>query len=197
MRTFLVILILLVFPVLMFGQEKKLSRKEKKELKEKISEANLEGFYNLIESKKFIIEIEQVVSNVGDTYNVEKTTNFCAFDSLNSSIQLSFKRNGGASLQEAKRNDNLGSINYGDKEGINITGKIDRFELSPRKAGKPVRLTGSINNRNGGNSQFSLSVSSSGKTNVTITDKKGVRTTFLGELKSLEVTSVFWRRLTN
>lgn len=194
MKVIYLLLLLVLFPLTSICQDKELTRKEKKALKAKETEAKLHTIYILIDGRQFIIEIETVISESGDTYRVEAANNFFAIDSLNSNLQLSYMASHGSNEKAAGRSDNLGGINYGDKTGITINGTIDKYEIAEIKSGKPIRLTGSINNRTGGNSQFSMAVSSSGKANVTITDKFGKRTNFEGKIYSFEETSVFWRR---
>ena len=197
MKAIYLLLILLLFPLISVSQNEKLTRKEKKAIKAQENEAKLYAQYILIDSREFIIEIVQVISPRGDIYTVDPAINFFAIDSINSSLQLSYMASHGASEKEAARSDNLGGISWGDKTGITLYGLIDKYELSEVRIGKPVNLVGSINNKNGGNTQFSMSVSSSGKATVSITDKYGNRTTFQGKIYTFENTSVFFRRSSN
>jgi len=164
-----------LFPVLVHSQEVKESKSEKKERKQKESDEQLQALYKVIESKQFVVEASQVYGNAGDVFNVMPSVNFFAIDSSYSTIQLSF----------------VGIVGWNGVGGVTVDGRIDRFDLNDFVSGKPLALNGSINQRIGGNTQFTMYVYSSGMANVTVTGNWGSSITFQGRLFTLADSKVY------
>ena len=163
---------ILLLPISLYGQDKELSKKEKK-AREK--EAELQALYKIVESRQFVVEANQVFGNRGDVYNVMPSVNYFAVDSNYSTMQLSF----------------IGLIGWNGIGGITSDGTLDKFDLQEFDSGKPVTLYGSINSRSGGNVQFTMYVYSSGTANVTATGNWGNDITFQGRLFTLAESKVF------
>ncbi len=175
MKLSYIILLVLFLPITLIGQSEKLTKKEKKEIKAKESEEKLKELYKVVESRRFVIEADQVYGDNGSTFSVVPTVNFFGVDSLNSTIQLSF----------------AGIIGWNGIGGVTVDGYLDKFDLKEFKAGKPITLVGSINGRVGGNSQFTMYVYSSGMASVTVTGNWGDSITFQGRLFTLADSKVY------
>ncbi len=174
-RKFILLSLIFFFPILIYSQDVKESKSEKKEQKQKESDKQLQAFYKLIESRQFIIEATQVYGDQGDVYNVMPSVNFFAVDSVYSTIQLSF----------------VGIVGWNGIGGVTLDGRIDRFDLNEFTSAKPLSLNGSINLRSGGNSQFTMYVYSSGMATVTLTGNWGSSITFQGRLFTLADSKVY------
>lgn len=74
--------------MLFYAQDAKLSKSEKKELKQEENNEELQVLYKLLESRHFVVEAEQVYDNVGGIFNVMPSINFFAVESSYSIIQL-------------------------------------------------------------------------------------------------------------
>ncbi len=175
MKISYLILIVFLFPLTMNGQTEKLTKKEKKALKAKESEEKLMVLYKAVESQQFVVETDQVFGDDGSVFNVSPMMNFFTIDSTQSTIQLSF----------------TGLIGWNNVGGVTVDGVVDKFDLHEFKAGKPITLIGSINQRSGGNTQFTMYVYSSGMANVTISGNWGSSITFQGRLFTLAESKVY------
>ena len=175
MKLSCILLLIFLLPLSMSGQNEKLTKKEKKELKAKESEEKLRALYKIIESQQFVVEAEQVYGDNGSTFNVLPNVNFFGVDSVHSTIQLSF----------------IGIIGWNGVGGVTVDGNIDKYDLKEFKVGKPITLIGSINGRIGGNSQFTMYVYTSGMANVTVTGNWGDSITFQGRLFTLADSKVY------
>ena len=175
MKKCLLVSLIFLLPIIGFSQEVKDSKSDKKALKQKESEEQLEELYNLVESRKFIVEATQVYGDQGDVYDVMPSVNFFAVDSVFSTIQLSF----------------FGIVGWNGIGGVTVDGKIDRFDLEEFASGQPISLNGSINLRSGGNAQFMMYVYSSGMANVTVTGNWGSNITFQGRLFTLAASKFY------
>lgn len=182
MKTIYFFISLLILPFSLNGQVKELSKKEKK-AKEK--EVELDKIYNLIDSRMFIVEVEQIIFDDGKMQSLNPTSNFFMFDKMNTRIQITYNIPISADVVQTK-----GTTYYGDKNGISMEAVIDKYELKERKVGKPIILSGSIDSFRG-HSLFSVSVNSSGMASVTLRDKNGNQTVFRGMISSISESKVY------
>lgn len=176
--------ILLFFPYSLKGQDRELTKSQKKEIKEKEKEEELARIYKLIESRMFIVEVDQIILDDGGIANVNSTTNYFSIDSTKTMIQISYN------FPLGQVNGPRGTTYYGDKNGISLEAFIDMYDLKERKPGKPIILSGSFNSFRG-HSTFSLSVNSSGITNVTVRDQSGNQSVFQGKISNFKESKVF------
>ena len=70
------------------NSEKKLSRKERKELKNKEEEQTKKHISKLVESLHFVFEANEIIDRTGKAYNADATINFVALDSNKMVFQL-------------------------------------------------------------------------------------------------------------
>jgi len=179
--------LMLFFSYSLKSQDKELTKSEKKEIKEKEKEEELSRIYKLIESRMFIVEVDQIILDDGGIVNVNSTTNYFSIDNTKTMIQISYN------FPIGQVNNPRGTTYYGDKNGISLEGNIDKYDLKERKPGKPVILSGSFNSFRG-HSTFSLSVNSSDITNVTVRDQSGNQSVFQGKITNFKESKVFINR---
>ena len=175
MRVLLLGFLLLFSSTIALSQDKNESRKEKKEKKAKENQEKIEKLYALVSSRKFIVEATNVYGNSGDNYTVNPSTNYFLVDSSRTTIQLSFD----------------GLIGWNGVGGVTSDGKIDKFELSELKSGKPIMVNGMIIARAGGNIQFVMYVNSEGMTNIELSGNWANTINFQGRLLTLAESKVF------
>lgn len=166
------VLISISISIGMNGQDQELSKKEQKR---KDNDEKMKVLYEILESRKFIVEASLINGKSGEVFTVQPTTNFFFLDSLNSTLQLSMD----------------GLIGWNGIGGVTMDGKVDRYDLKELKSGKPITLVGSIMERIGGNSQFTIYVYSSGMANVEVSGNWGNRITFQGRLFKLADSKVY------
>ena len=185
----LVIIVLLFFilPIALLSQNKELTKSQKKEIQEKEKEEELAKIYKLIQSRMFIIEVDQIILDDGSIVNVNSTTNFFSVDSSKTNIQITYN------FPIGQVSNTRGTTYYGDKNGISMEANIDKYDLKDRKPGKPVILSGSMNSFRGP-ATFSISVNSSSIANVTVRNQNGGQTVFQGKIYSFEDSKVFINR---
>lgn len=175
MKQIFLVTIISLFSFSMMGQEKAMTHKEKKELKAKENQEKIEALYKLVETREFIVEATQVFGTSGETYTISPEINFFTVDSSSSTIQLSF----------------VGVSGWNGIGGVTIDGNIDRYDLKELKEGKPITLMGSIIERIGGNTQFTMYVYSSGLAQVEISGKRASRITIQGRISTLANSNVY------
>ena len=175
MKKQVIVSLLILFPVLFYAQDAKLSKSEKKEQKKVENDEQLKALYKIVESRQFVVEADQVYSSEGEIFNVMSSVNFFAVDSAFSTIQLSF----------------VGLVGWNGVGGVTVDGRIDRFDINEFVSDKPITLNGSIIPRSGGNAQFTMYVYSTGMANVTVTGNWGSSITFQGRLFTLADSKVF------
>lgn len=161
-----------------------LSKKQKK-MKER--EENLVKLDELIKSKQFVVEVDQIVLNGGNIVKVNSSNNFFLIDKEYTSIQYTYNNpiSGYSKVQ--------GVTYYGDKSGLLSEGILDVYEIKERKKGKPIIANGVIIPSIGGNTRFSISCNSSGIASVTLRNQKSEQIVLQGQIYSLEDTRVYNR----
>lgn len=210
---FLLIFLIGPFTSISFGQEtttrdypgestnpktiKKLTRREKKELKDKEKADQLKIFYDLIDTRKFVIEIDQLITDQGKIITLNSNINFFLIENDKSTIQI-------ASIAPAPdqkitslvpgEKETLGVTYFGDKNGVSSEGRITEYNLDTLNSKKPVLLHGRISRYNGGTRTFNLSCNSKGVASVTLRSQNSIRVTFQGKLYSLEGSQIYNRR---
>jgi len=178
------VFLILILPNSLKSQDKELTKSQKKEIKEKEKEDELARIYKLIESREFIVEVDQIILDDGGIANVNSTTNYFSVDSTKTTIQITYN------FPLGQVNNPAGTTYYGDKNGISLEANIDKYDIKERKQGKPITLSGSFNSFRG-HSTFSLSVNSSGIATVTIRNQNGNQTVFQGKINNFADTKVF------
>ena len=177
-----ILLISFFFALTLVGQDQSLSKKEQKK---KLKEENLQALLNIIKSKSFVIEIDQVVLDGGSIVTVNSNTNFFIIDDSKAFIQLG--------VVQAAQDDfyGFGSKPSGDSSGINGRGKVDKFELKELKSGKPIIVHGGIIPAAGGNIRFSFTCNSSGLASITFRKQNSNQTVIQGKLYSIEESNIY------
>ena len=125
MKKSLLVLILFSFALSFtsFGQEKKLSRKERRAI-EKAKQAQLDSIYAIeiqhaLDNKKWVLEANRLSNKKGQTVNVNSNLNFVAIEGDEAYVQLG-------------RETGMGSNGVG---GVTVRANITKYEVKKGKKG--------------------------------------------------------------
>ena len=155
------------------GSDQKLTKAEKKALREEKREANLKKILKVVEAKEFVVEAHTFIDRRGLSIPINPTLNFVAIEEDEGIIQLAFGNGPGLN--------GLG--------GITTDGKVLKYEITEKKKGiaLTVRLFGSAF----GATDILLDINASGNTSVKVITLNGGRFTFNGTITGIEQSSVF------
>jgi len=166
----------MAFPIL--AQEnsntKKLSRKEKKELRKKEKEAKIKRLSHTIESKRFVFEADQIMDRNAKTYPVISNINFVSIDSNIAVFQL-----GSASI-----------VGVNGLGGVTIEGKIVNFKLNKNEKNGYYYIVLKVSTKFGFY-DMQLDISPLGSTRVKITTSNHRKIGYSGVVKSFEDSNIY------
>ena len=154
---------------------KKLSRKEKKELKKQEQIAQNQAILELLESKKWVIEAHTVFDRYNQSYQINPTINFVGVRDEEGALQLGFD----------------GLIGWNGVGGVTIDGKITRYEIKQAKERANPSINIRFQGRGMSSATINVSVNSSGLATAKVNGDFGDRITFTGMIKSLEESTVY------
>ncbi|MDW7692594.1 DUF4251 domain-containing protein [Flammeovirgaceae bacterium SG7u.111] len=172
--TLFLVVTLLSSAALLAQENKKLSKKERKALREQKTIENKKLKMDIINSKKFVIEAHTVYGSRGMSYQMSPTTNFVMLNEDKSVIQLSF----------------MGIVGWNGVGGITLEGNTSRWEVIEGKPNQSItvrlRTSGST-----GSATMSLTIPAEGTVRAFISGDFGDKITFAGELVPLSESRVF------
>lgn len=156
-------------------EEKKLSRKEKKELKKQRQFEQKKAILDLLYNKKWVIEAHTVFDRYNQSYQINPTINFVGVKDEEAAIQLGFE----------------GLIGWNGVGGVTIDGKVTKYEVKEGKEKSSPVLNLRFQGRGIGSATISVTVNSSGQATARVSGDFGERITFSGMIKSLDDSSVY------
>ena len=172
----------LALSVSLFAQDisseawRKMSKKERKEYKLKTALLEQEKTMELLNSREWVLEANQVQDRYGKTYNIESTLNFVGVDNENSTVQLGSSSN----------------IGYNGVGGITLVGRVANYDLTENdKAGTGAFLKIQVSGASAGHISISMSISPNGSARATVTNARGGRLTYIGQIVSLADSRVY------
>lgn len=148
------------------SNDKKLTRKEKKEIQKKENNEKLKALYTLMEGRIWVIRANDVRSINGNSVNVSPDLNFVYATNTTGVVQMAFQELMG-----------MGNNNVG---GITIEGEITRYDLKQFRDNQQIECNVQINNVNGGFVVLNISIMSTGSTTVMVSTDDGANFTFSG-----------------
>ena len=156
--------------------QEKLSKKEQRRLEkaEKRKEA-IEDHLSMARDSSFIIEAHSIMGDNLQIYQVSPNTNF-------------IKIEGGEFVLQTANNFGFG---YNGLGGITITGDIDEYEVVEAKDNKPVYITARVSSIITGSSTLNIHIGSDGYATARLTDMRGNRITYNGQIYFLEESKAF------
>jgi len=154
----------------------KLSRQEKRELREKEAIQNATRMKEILESRAWVLEAHQLRDRYGNTAIVNSGINFVGVTGENATIQFG-------------SNHEIGENGVG---GLTLDGKINKYEIKEgKKASSGFYVDLSVMGAAMGHSSIYFQISPSGNTSATITTLDGSRLTYDGVLVPLNESKVF------
>jgi len=177
MKKIIFILFIAIIGLQVQAQEtktKKEIRAEKKAQNLKEREATRVVQEKWADDKSYVLEAVQVFGKQGDSYHLNPSTNFVYVNGDKAVIQLGFD----------------GIVGWNGVGGITVKGRITKYEVDKENPNKPIYIKMSIQGSTGFQ-DVTLWISSSGSGEAQITDIKGNRIRFTGDILSLEDSRVF------
>ena len=174
--------IVICFIILIYGfssslaqEQKKLSKKEKKELKARQLEEQKQAIIDLLESKSWVIEAHTVYDRYNQSYQLNPTINFVGVKNDEGALQLGFN----------------GLIGWNGVGGVTIDGKVTRYEVKDEKKDKTPTVVLRFQGRGIGSATINVAVNTSGQATARVSGDFGERISFSGLIKSLEESVVY------
>lgn len=174
--------IVICFIILIYGfssslaqEQKKLSKKEKKELKARQLEEQKQAIVDLLESKSWVIEAHTVYDRYNQSYQLNPTINFVGVKNDEGALQLGFN----------------GLIGWNGVGGVTIDGKVTRYEVKDEKKDKTPTVVLRFQGRGIGSATINVAVNTSGQATARVSGDFGERISFSGLIKSLEESVVY------
>lgn len=177
MKKTILILIIAIIGIQVQAQEtktKKELRAEKKEQEIKAQEGTRILQEKWVDDKTYVLEAMQVFNKEGMSFQMNSSTNFVYVNGDKAVIQLAFD----------------GIVGWNGVGGITIKGRITKYEVDKENPNKPIYIKMSIQGSTGFQ-DIALWVSSNGQGEAQVTDNKGNRIRFTGNIVSLEESSVY------
>lgn len=154
-------------------KKQKLTRQERKELKAQRQAEQIKLITATIESKKFVLEADQIKDRRGKLYPVNSNINFVAVDSNRAAFQLGSAH----------------TIGINGVGGVTIDGQISRFTIDKREKSGSYFITITIS-ATGGFYDVSLNVSSTGNASAQVMTLRGQRIEYSGKIVPLSLSRV-------
>jgi len=166
----------MLFSVQLLAQnnDKKLSRKERKELRKKEEEKTKLEISKLLESRKFVFEADQIIDREGKTYLVNSSINFISIDSNKAVFQLG----------------SAATIGVNGVGGVTIEGEITDFNLEKNEKNGYYYLVLKVTAKTGFY-EIQLDISPLGTTKARITTNNYKKINYSGNILSFEQSTIY------
>ena len=156
-------------------EEKKLSRKERKELKKQQQLEQKKVILELLYSKQWVIEAHTVYDRYNQSYQLNPSINFVGIKNEEGALQLGFD----------------GLIGWNGVGGVTIDGNVTKYEVKEGKEKSSPVLNLRFQGRGAGSATINVTVNSSGQATARVNGDFGDRITFAGVIRSLENSTVY------
>ena len=156
-------------------ENKKLSRKDRKELKKQQQIEQKKAILDLLYSETWVIEAHTVFDRYNQSYQLNPTINFVGIKGEEGALQLGFD----------------GLIGWNGVGGLTIDGKITKYEIKEGKENSSPTVNLRFQGRGVGSAIINITVNSSGQATARVNGDFGDRITFSGMIKSIEESSVY------
>jgi hypothetical protein len=156
-------------------EEKKLSKKERKELKNQQLAEQKQAILTLLNAKAWVIEAHTVYDRYSQSYQLNPTINFVGVNGDEGALQLGFN----------------GLIGWNGVGGVTVDGSVTKYEVKEGKDNSAPTVNLRFQGRAVGSATISVTVNTSGQATARVNGDFGERITFSGMLKSLEESNVY------
>ena len=159
-----------------FAQEnKKLSKKERKELKKQQQIEQKQALLDLLYSQNWVIEAHTVFDRYSQSYQLNPSINFVGIKGDEGALQLGFD----------------GLIGWNGVGGVTIDGKVTKYEVKEGKNNNSPTVSLRFQGRGVGSASINVTLNSSGQASARVSGDFGDRITFSGIIKSLDESTVY------
>lgn len=156
-------------------EEKKLSKKEKKEWKLQQLEVQRQAILDLLESRTWVIEAHTVYDRYNQSYQLNPSINFVGVKDDEGALQLGFN----------------GLIGWNGVGGVTIDGQVTQYEVKDGQKDNTPTVVLRFQGRGVGFATINVSVNTSGQATARVSGDFGERISFSGIIKSLEESLVY------
>ncbi|BDD06252.1 DUF4251 domain-containing protein [Aureibacter tunicatorum] len=156
------------------NEDKKLSKQERKELRKKEQQENLQKSSDIAESKHFILEAHTLVGRRGQSAPIQPNLNFFATDGENVTIQLAFPA--------------APWPGYNGLGGLTVDGRVSQYKITKGKKTVSIRIDAMSSI---GSYQIFINANYGSTSTMRITGNRGERFEFRGTLLPLEENNVY------
>jgi hypothetical protein len=185
MKTFLTIL-LIIFPVLIYGQEdqssldkteqKKLAKEKRNAEKKAEEEKQKELTALMIDYQRFVLEADYVSGKTGSRSPVNSTLNFMIVDSTKATLQLG----------------SPWGVGINGVGGVTVDGNVTKFEVNKKESKKGVNYNITLFIMSAvGTYDVQMWVSQSGRADATVRGNVSGQLTYSGQLVPLSQSRVY------
>lgn len=157
-----------------YGQEVKLTKEQKKELRKKELDASYISLDSLVNSRMFVLAADFLQGRSGERVTVNSTLNF-------------IKVTGETGILQVGSNSGMG---YNGLGGVTAEGSIGNWQLDKNDKNRTISLRFGLSSPIG-HYDVLVTVSASNNTSATITGMSSGRLTWTGHLESLRTARVF------
>ncbi len=168
-------LILITINASVAQENKKQSRKEKKELRKLQQAEQKKVIVELLTSKTWVIEAHTVFDRYNQSYQLNPTINFVGINGDEGALQLGFD----------------GLIGWNGVGGVTIDGSVTKYEIKEGKENSSPTVSLRFQGRGVGSASIHITVNSSGQASARVSGDFGERITFSGMLRSIEESVVY------
>ena len=155
---------------------KSMSKKERKEYKEKVAIEQKKLIVLLLNSRSWVLEATSLQVRSGDTFQLQPSINFVGLSQEKAVVQL------GSSFI-------LGDNGVG---GITLEGKPSKYIVNEgKKPTSPVTLNMIVSGNSIGTADIYMTINASGVATANVTSMQGDRLKYRGNFKSLAESRVF------
>lgn len=168
-------LILITINASVAQENKKQSRKEKKELRKLQQAEQKKVIVELLTSKTWVIEAHTVFDRYNQSYQLNPTINFVGINGDEGALQLGFD----------------GLIGWNGVGGVTIDGNVTKYEIKEGKESSSPTVSLRFQGRGVGSANIQITVNSSGQASARVSGDFGERITFSGMLRSIEESVVY------
>ncbi len=177
MRNLFFCFLILTIPVstALSQENKKLSKKEQKELRKKLEVEQKEAILELLQNKEWVIEAHTVYDRYNQSYQISPTINFIAVKGKEGVIQLGFDK----------------LIGWNGVGGITLDGQVTSYKIVEGKKNNNPSVSLRFEGRGVGSAKIMITVNSSSQATAKVSGDFGDRITFSGILKSIDESSVY------
>ncbi len=173
--SFLFILLCFAFQISFAQETKKLSKKEKKELRKQQQLEQKKAILDLLISKQWVIEAHTVFDRYNQSYQINPSINFVGIKGEEGALQLGFN----------------GLIGWNGVGGVTIDGSVTKYELKEGKENQSPAVNLRFQGRGVGSATINITVNTSGQATARVSGDFGDRITFSGFIKSLDESVVY------